>query len=439
MSKNIAPKTNPLSTNPDSLVHELNSVYKRASDVFNLGRQSVLNIVGFVQLQLMGSPNSKASEIGQEIINQLQPIADAIDALNSLQPSLSQARDTSLELRDEVTNLTDTLSAVQLKFSQQPVRIPRPDSCFLLEGDVPQAFQNMPVPKFDVFHAVNSEASVLSRIRFLLSSQGGAVGIAVIASEEDVHGPQLRNMFEFDRFISFASQTIGRDLDINNNVGDRIFLYRTVVDLAVKLADAEVSSAGALGTIIPDGGQASDVSTNADDTLSEALQQLDDGVDSQFPQDEDLEAGQGSETEPQVLGQLETSDETAQGGAELQTSADDLRELEDLFGADDQGPDVGPLQADPDSGEEVELTEDDAPVQLVDLDAPGALLAGESPVFEIDPDLATDDLDQQLQPTPTAADLAENEVGERVSLDGGDMEVEDLVQGQGSPFSRFQD
>jgi hypothetical protein len=378
-------------------------------------------------------------------------------------------------MRDESVNLSDTLEAVQSQFAMQHVRVPRPD-CVLLEGDVPKVFQGLPAPSFDTFTAVNSEASVMSRIRFILGSNGQAVGVAVIVSEEDVHGPQTKNLFEFDRFISFAGRNIGRELDINNNTGDRFYLYRTVVDLAVKLADAEVSLAGPLVTILAEGGQATDEHTSEDDTLSAALQQLDEGVDSQVPP-EDLQELTDPETlqesQPEATGQGLGEEEAGEGVPDQETdvdepvpvagtvaldnmsAADDMRDIEDLFASDLPEPTLGAGSApvdNPDS-EEIELTDADEPVQLFDPDDPNALLVDGAPTFEIDPDIAGDGLegpegyqagdllDDRVDAAGAALFTASGagEVGERVSLDGGDPDVEDLARGQGNPFNRFED
>lgn len=431
----------------DVLVQDLTTVYKRAGSVFQTSKQSLLGLVGYVQLQLMQSPKAKSAEIGQEIINQLQPIADALNTLNSVHPLLVRARETALAVREDSANTADTLSAVQSKFAMQQVRVPRP-ACVLLEGDVPNAFRNFPTPTYDTFTAVNSETSVLSRIRFMLGSNGSAVGVAVIASEEDVHGPQTRNLFEFDRFISFASRTIGRDLDINTNSGDQLFLYRTVVDLAVKLADAEVSAAGALVTILAEGGQAVDESGNPDDTISDALQQIDDTVDNQIPLEYEGESG--------ISDNLDETNAGAAPVASDEFASDDMRELDDLFVVDGMAADDSVLAAadatDPDEVEiteedaEVELPEDDSPVQLLDLDDPDAALVDGSPVFEIDPDLApepaagpgVDLLDKLIgEARARLAPAASEDVGERVSTDGGDPETEDLTTDV-SPFARFE-
>jgi hypothetical protein len=214
---------------------------------------------------------------GVKIMDTFSPINKALYAADDALEFLLNAHTSSQHLAQEAINLAGVVETLNTQFAKQRIRVPRPAFCALLpanSGDT--LFSKLPQPTYDVYHTDNAEASVLSRLRFQISTDGNAVGVVVLATDGDEFA--ARNSFEFQKFIPVVEGLLRRRINLDNP-SDSTFLYTTVLGYAVALADTAITMFGPLTCTTVGDGERSDVFSVPSDTVSDEIMFDGDDID----------------------------------------------------------------------------------------------------------------------------------------------------------------
>lgn len=206
---------------------------------------------------------------GVKVMDTFSPINKALHAAGAALELLEDAHTSAQHLTQEAINLAGIVETLNTQFAKQRIRVPRPAFCALLPADVGETlFSKLPQPTYDVYHTDNAEASVLSRLRFQVSSDGNAVGVVVLATDGDEFA--ARNSFEFQNFIPVVEGLLRRRINLDNP-NDSMFLYTTVLGYAVALADTAITMFGPLTCTTVGDGVRSDVFSVPSDTVSDEI------------------------------------------------------------------------------------------------------------------------------------------------------------------------
>lgn len=411
-------------TPAEKALAQIDALYSHSHSVYKTSFDTLANDVVPLVQKVCGL-GKKGIALSEEISAALRPVADAIWALNKSAGMIKELRATLNAVIQDNVNLTHTLDQLNTQFTQQMIRVPRP-LCRLHITEVPETFRNMPAPSYDEFSAVNSEASILSRLRFQMDETNHAVGVVVLIS--DSGSSQVRNHFEFEKFQRVAEGIMGRSLNLDVGA-DSSFLYQLVLGYAVGVADAAVSKFGPLSTLFIGDAERSDVFDVETDTVGEALYSPDVTDDSGVGTEDGRPDAVGDELDDDTPVQLPTEDfmlPSSDGPLSFNTpdfqgdetepldtsmDADLAAEIDSAFPAEPAYEPEAPqptLSAEDDDlsdfltdgeGAEVLMTEDGTE------DDPDAPAPGQDGLFTVDPSLEFDDGDGAVNVHGGDADL----------------------------------
>lgn len=229
-----------------SLVAALRVIFNTTKEAHQQGTAGVVGVVSAVGPSLAARASSPERKMADAVVSHLQAVQGSYESLAKfVSPKINNA----VELVDQLIEATHAESAATIEglnsllqevteaTGKRELVIPRPASDFLQDTSVN-----------DVFHCTNDPESVRTRLRFLHSREGVAVGACAILSESDEDRPVM-NIVNFADHINCCDRVHGRRLDVDNS-NDGVFVYRSAVQLAVSFADAMVTLYGPLVSVL---------------------------------------------------------------------------------------------------------------------------------------------------------------------------------------------
>ena len=246
MSEEKTTKKTHLQTVRASLVAALRVIFNTTKEAHQQGTAGVVGVVSAVGPSLAARTSSPERKMADAVVGHLQAVQGSYESLAKfVSPKINNA----VELVDQLIEATHAESAATIEglnsllqevteaTGKRELVIPRPASDFLQDASVN-----------DVFHCTNDPESVRTRLRFLHSREGVAVGACAILSESDEDRPVM-NIVNFADHINCCDRVHGRRLDVDNS-NDGVFVYRSAVQLAVSFADAMVTLYGPLVSVL---------------------------------------------------------------------------------------------------------------------------------------------------------------------------------------------
>jgi hypothetical protein len=255
------------------------------------------------------------------------------EATSELSKQLEEAVQESSDLQVMLSDIKSSNEKTQISFV-------RPISGIFPEFEEAQS---------DTFIVSNDPDLIKSRIRFI-KDNSGVIGIAVVSLMK-TDGTGL-NTFYFSDYLELCDTVHGRKLVVDGT-SDGVFVYRSVMQLAVGLADLLVSQFRGLDGDITNGNHRGDGLQFSSDVLEKVDADENAGEDLDDGHDEDL-ADPSADSAEQALEEFSIDEDLTEGGDTADgedslaiESPDGVAELADAF-ADALDPTDGDVSADAD-------------------------------------------------------------------------------------------